>query len=185
MQWNCLVYGMLPRGTAKLRGRRVIASPGVPGSSSIISARLLGKKVLEDLYLGLDVTHLVGDRLICRPQAWWLGRDSFNLRACPKGSCAQGVRSEGTGAEMRVVALGMEKRGWRQGTDGSLTVIDTVRGIGRVTGLWVAIISPVWTCPIRDASEIWVEVLSRQWQIWYQSSVRGQDQWEEMWEASA
>lgn len=185
MQWNCLVYGMLPRGTAKLRGRRVIASPGVPGSSPIISARLLGKKVLEDLYLGLDVTHLVGDRLICRPQAWWLGRDSFNLRACPKGSCARGVRSEGAGAEMRVVALGMEKRGWRQGTDGSLTVIDTVRGIGRVTGLWVAIISPVWTCPIRDASEIWVEVLSRQWQIWYQSSVRGQDQWEEMWEASA
>lgn len=55
---------------------------------------------------------------------------------------------------MRVVAAGTEKRGWRKGTDGSLTVMDTVRGVGRVTGLGVEIVSPVWMCPTRDASEI-------------------------------
>lgn len=37
--------------------------------------QLQGKKVLEDLYSGLDVVNLFEERLICSPQAGWLGSD--------------------------------------------------------------------------------------------------------------
>lgn len=65
--------GTLMRGTEKLRG----LSSACPVEWFLFHHRyqLQGKKVLEDLYSGLDVLNLFEERLICSLQAGWLGRD--------------------------------------------------------------------------------------------------------------
>lgn len=104
--------------------------------------------MLEDFYSGLNVMNLVGDRLICKPQAWWLGRD----RALTWEPTRKALVFEVWGLRVREPEWELEKRGWRWRNDGALTVMDTVRGIERVTDLWMEIISLVWTCPVREAS---------------------------------
>ena len=128
MWWNCSEHCTLMCGTLGC-GDSVFHIPSGGGSSSLINTMLRGRKMLEDLCSELNVTDLVGARLICKPQQDGLGETAL-LEAYLKSSCACGMWCEGMGSVGVLLWSKWRGAGQMQEIDGTCTVVDS-RGSGR------------------------------------------------------